>query len=70
MQQESINGNDGLYGRNDGHASGKLTASETSSQDELKKFFEAMNEFKHDHLDLRFSNRRLDFYLFYYSSKL
>lgn len=70
MQQEFINGNDGLFGSNDGDASRDFASSAKCSQKDLNDFFEILNEFRQSHLDIHHSNRRLDSFLFYYSSKL
>ena len=70
MDMETSNGSDGSYGRNDSNALYQPLSSTFSSQEKLNEFFEIMNQFNWKPLDVNFSNRRLDGYLFYYSSKL
>lgn len=66
MQGEFFYGTDGLSHWNDVHAAGYSDASAFSAQETSEmKFLEEL-----PHLDISNSNRYLDKYLFYFSSKL
>ncbi len=70
MLKENFNGTDNLPGRNDVDVIRDLVSSAFSSQKshgdiKIEKSFENM-----EHIDIHTSNRRLDIYLFYASSRL
>ena len=72
MIKESFNGNDGLFIGNDGNALSKLVSSTLNTQEDLGRFFKIMEDFhaEPEELTIHTSNRRLDSYLFHFSSKL
>lgn len=76
MLKESFNGNDGFFGGNDGDAFSKFISSEigpqTDSGEGLVENVQQAFQFEKEksHLDIHKSNSRLDYYLFYFSSRL
>ena len=67
MKEEAFYGNDDLFNWNDGHASRESSSSAFSSQEEPQVVSKPESQ---PHSDFNHSNRRLDSYHLFFSSRL